>query len=150
MDKLPTELIVKIANRCHTVCDRITFIGAITHNDQLLEKYKDKELTQNEIRIIKYFITFDYIPYSYLYFERYKKMFLNAYVYKEKDSNLLKFKPNYANIHSTSSIRNRRDVHNFFKIKLKKELPFETNKLFILIFVIKTPALFVSWSAMNY
>lgn len=133
MDKLPTELIIKIVNSCNTVCDQIAFIGAITHNDQLLEKYNHKHLVPQEIKLIESYITFYYIPYSEQYFDYYWGLCYDACIHRIIGLDLLDYKPNYTNLHSTSSNRNRGNIHNFFKTTLKKLLPFETDKLFILM-----------------
>lgn len=136
MDKLPMEIIIKIVNKLTRLNDQLNYIGTKTRNKNLLKKYNNKELTEYDIKVIKYFISFDYIPFSYAYLDKYTHIFCLAY-YKDLSSmneekvgdKILDYRPNYKNCHSTSSTRNRRYVHNYFKHRFI-ELDLSDNKHF--------------------
>lgn len=125
MDKLPIEMIKKIINNlpCYTaidVLDIISFISAITHKHELLERYIYNKITEDDIKIIKYFIPLDHIPSSSQYCQKYLVIFSMACRGNQDNSRLLDYKPNKTNYHSTSSNTNRRHIHNCIKNKLMK------------------------------
>lgn len=141
IDKLPIEVIIKIVNTINDLDDQINFIAAITWNVKLLKKYKNGQLTQNEIRIIKYFIPFN-IPFPKEYIDHYTQIFMYASLL-ENDfgfKNDLEFNYDYQysclyycrlfevkDRHSKYP-NDRRNIHNFFKTKLMKLNLSESNE----------------------
>ena len=117
MDEVPMEVKLMFMKRLDIVEDKINYIEVITHTNELYDKYKNKQLTVREIKLIEYFIPFNYIPHFRDHFRYYEVSLFVAYAFRIIRPNIIDFKSNDTN-HPTSSIKNRRWDHNYFKHKL--------------------------------